>query len=129
MLVKEELCDKVVEVRRVNDRVISLAIVLEGEVVRAEWAYAPQSGKLDEDKELYYEDLSRELTTHHVIERIVGMGYFNGHVGRNIDGFQGVHRGFSLGKINQEGRMLLEFCDSSTYASPAHGLERLTSKR
>ena len=33
MLVREELCDKVVEVRRVNDRVISLAIVFE-EVLR-----------------------------------------------------------------------------------------------
>ena len=112
MLVKEELCDKVVLVRRVNDRVISLAIVLEGEVVRAEWAYAPQSGKSMEEKELFYEDLSREWTTHHVIERIVGMVDFNGHAGRNIDGFQGVHGGFSIGERNQEGRMLLESCDA-----------------
>ena len=48
-MVKEELYDKVVEVRRVNDRVMSLAIVLV-EVVRVVWAYAPQSGKWIEEK-------------------------------------------------------------------------------
>ena len=42
--VKEELCDKVVEVRNVNYRVRYLTIVLE-EVVRVVCTYAPQSGK------------------------------------------------------------------------------------
>ena len=40
------------------------------------------------------------------------MGDFNGHFGRNIDGFQRVHVGFNIGKRNQGGRMLLEFCDA-----------------
>ena len=44
MLAKEELYDKVVEARRVNDRVMSLAIVFE-EVVRVVCSYATQSGK------------------------------------------------------------------------------------
>ena len=45
-------------------------------------------------------------------ELIIGMGDLNGHVGRNSDGFQGAHGGFSIGKRNQEGKMLLEFCDA-----------------
>ena len=45
-------------------------------------------------------------------ELIIGMGGLNGHVGRNIDGFQGVYGGFSIGKRNQDGRILLEFCDA-----------------
>ena len=49
MLVKEELYDKVVEVRRVNDRVMSLVIVLELKVLRVVCAYAPQSGKSMEE--------------------------------------------------------------------------------
>ena len=40
------------------------------------------------------------------------MGEFDGHVGRNIDGFQGVHGERGIGERNQEGRMLLEFCDA-----------------
>ena len=40
------------------------------------------------------------------------MGDIIGRDGRNIDGFQGVHGGFSIGERNQEGRVLLEFCDA-----------------
>ena len=41
-------------------------------------------------------------------ELIIGIRY----VGRNIDEFQGIDEGFSIGKRNQEGRMLLEFCEA-----------------
>ena len=44
VLVKEELYDEVVDVRRVNDRVMSLALVLVVEMVRVVWAIAPQGG-------------------------------------------------------------------------------------
>uniref|UniRef100_A0A0L8HKL2 Endonuclease/exonuclease/phosphatase domain-containing protein n=1 Tax=Octopus bimaculoides TaxID=37653 RepID=A0A0L8HKL2_OCTBM len=39
------------------------------------------------------------------------MGDFNGHVGKWIQGFEGVHGGNRIGERNMEGRMLLEFCD------------------
>ena len=42
VLVAEELCDKVDDVRRINDRVMSLAMVFE-EVVRVVCTYVPQS--------------------------------------------------------------------------------------
>ena len=87
---------------------MSLAIVFY-EVVRVVCPYAPQSGISMGKKDFPYEDLSREWTTHHIRELIIGMGDFNGHVGRDIDGFQGVLRGSSIGERNQEGRMLLEF--------------------
>ena len=68
--------------------------------------------KIMEQKEFFYEDLSREWTTHHTSELIIRMGDLNGHVGINIDGFQRVQAGFSIGKRNQEGRMMSEFCDA-----------------
>ena len=40
-MVKEELCEKVVEVRRVSDRVIT---VFEEDVLRLFCGYVPQSG-------------------------------------------------------------------------------------
>ena len=43
----------------------------------------------------FKEDLSREWTTHHVSELIIGMGDINGHVGRNIDGFLGFMENFA----------------------------------
>ena len=35
---------------------------------------------------------------------------FDGHVGRHIDGFNGVHGGYGEGQMNLEGRILLMFC-------------------
>ena len=49
VLIKYELYDKVVEVSRVNDRVMSLAMVFE-EVLRVICAYDPQGGKSMEEK-------------------------------------------------------------------------------
>ena len=43
-------------------------------------------------------------------EVVLGLGDFNGQVGRRIDGFEGVHGGYGIGKRNVEGRRL-EFCD------------------
>ena len=50
VLVKEELYDRVIEVRRVYDRVMSLAVVFEEKVVRVVCPYAPQGGKSMEEK-------------------------------------------------------------------------------
>ena len=44
-------------------------------------------------------------------EVVFGRGDFNGHVGEEIEGFEGVHGGNEIGKRNAEGRMLFEFCD------------------
>ena len=63
-------------------------------------------------KIFFSEYLSREWITHHTSELIIVMGDLNVHVGRGIDGSQGVHGGLSIGNRNQEGRMLLEFCDA-----------------
>ena len=39
------------------------------------------------------------------------MGDFKGHVGEEIEDFEGVHGGNGIGQRNAEGRMLHEFCD------------------
>ena len=44
-MVKDELCKKVVEVRRLTDRVMTLVVVFEEDVLRLICGYAPQSGR------------------------------------------------------------------------------------
>ena len=44
-------------------------------------------------------------------EVIVVEGDLNGHVGRNADGFEGVHGGYRYGVRNGEGERILEFAD------------------
>ena len=50
---KEELSEKVVEVRRVNDRVMTLVVAFEVDVLRLICGYAPQSGKSLEVKQSF----------------------------------------------------------------------------
>ena len=47
---------------------------------------------------------------HSVDDLVMCLGDFNGHVGRHIDGFDGMHGGHCVGQRNLDGRMLLEFC-------------------
>ena len=42
---------------------------------------------------------------------VFGLGDFNGHVGKRIDGFEGIQLGNGFDERNMEGEMLLEFCD------------------
>ena len=72
--------------------------------------------KIDLRRIIFYEDLSREWTTHHTSELIIVIGDFS----RNIDGFQAAHGRFIIGKRNQEGRMLLEFCDAKVLMHRQH---------
>ena len=41
---------------------------------------------------------------------VMCLGDFNGHIGRVIYGFVGVHGGYGVGQRNLEGRMLFKFC-------------------
>ena len=41
---------------------------------------------------------------------VMFLGDFDGHVGRHIDGFDGVHGEYGVGRRNFDGQILLEFC-------------------
>ena len=111
VLVKEELCEKVVETHRRSDRVISLVLAFGESILRVVGAYAPQSGRPEVEKENFYGELAEEWGRGSENETILGLGDFNGHVGKAKTGFEGVHGGYGMGERNVEGRRLLEFCD------------------
>ena len=50
---KEELHEKVVEVRRVSDRVKTVVVVFEEDVLRLICGYAPQCGRSLEENSLF----------------------------------------------------------------------------
>ena len=50
---KEELCEKVVEVRRVTDRVMTVVVVFEGDVLRLICGYASQIGRIFKEKQSF----------------------------------------------------------------------------
>ena len=62
---KHDLVKSVMEVRRECPRIISLNIVVNEKVVAVISVYASQSGRSDEQKEKFYEDLTAEVRNGH----------------------------------------------------------------
>ena len=58
----------------------------------------------------FYDEVVSEWDFKSSNEIIVSLGYFNRHVGKCAEGFEGVYGGNGIGKRRAEGR-LLEFCD------------------
>ena len=88
-----------------------MVLAFEDEVIKVICAYAPQVGRLECERDQSYNDMSSEWGLQNPSEVVLGMRDFNGHVGIRIDGFEGVHGGYGIGKKNVEGKRLLEFCD------------------
>ena len=98
ILTKEELCENVVEVRRRCDSVMAIALVFTEEVVRVICAYAPQSGKPDSEKERFHEEMACEWSMANANDVVLGLGDFNGQVGKCAEGFEGIQEGYGIGK-------------------------------
>jgi len=57
-------------------------------------------------------------------ELIVVGGDLNGHVGTNVDGYDGVHGGYGFGERNSDGERILEFCDAMELIVTNTGFKR-----
>ena len=108
---KVELYKKVTEVSIKSDRVMAMELVFEEEVIRVICAYVLQLGRSECKKDQFYNNMASEWDLQNPGEVVFALGHFNGHVGRRIDGVEGVHGGYEIGKRNVEERRLLEFCD------------------
>ena len=74
--------------------------------------YAPQVGRPQEEKDEFYDELYRfigQLKGKYVVLRDM-----NGHVGRDVDGYDGVHGGNGFGDCYAEGEAILEFATCFT---------------
>ncbi|ESO05325.1 hypothetical protein HELRODRAFT_171696 [Helobdella robusta] len=64
------------------------------------------------EKDRFYDDVSDEIGQAGLNEFVVLLGDFNGHVGADADGYEGVHGGWGYGIRNEEGRRVLELADA-----------------
>jgi hypothetical protein len=111
-MVAERWVEKVIEVKRVSARLMLLRVMVGGSVLNLISVYAPQVGRSMEEKEEFYVSLLKTVSSVDANERLVVCGDFNGHVGAEVEGFEGVHGGKGFGSRNAEGEMLLEFADA-----------------
>ena len=63
-----------------------------------------------EEKERFYEELQEMVDEAKHRENLIMMGDWNGHVGRERDGYEGVVGAHGIGDRNDDGRRVLDFC-------------------
>ncbi|KAG5602032.1 hypothetical protein H5410_033402 [Solanum commersonii] len=98
ILVDGNLREQVVEVRRINDRLMMAKLVIGGCTLSIISAYAPQVGLDEEAKKLFYEDLDEVVRGIPNTKKIIISEDFNGHIGATSNGFDDVHGGFGFGE-------------------------------
>jgi len=113
VLISEKIVDKVVEVEKYGERLIRVKLAFGKRIINVISAYAPQVGRSDLEKEEFWEELRQMVAKISVGEMLWVGGDLNGHVGRAVDGYEGVHGGFGYGDRNMEGELILEFCDAT----------------
>ncbi|KAK3541761.1 hypothetical protein QTP86_003520 [Hemibagrus guttatus] len=109
VVLKEEFVRNVLEVKRVSDRVMSLKLEIEEEMLNVVSGYAPQVGCELERKERFWSELDEVMESIPTGERVVIGADFNGHVGEGNRSDEEVMGKFGVKERNLEGQMVVDF--------------------
>ncbi|KAF7694127.1 hypothetical protein C0J45_16005 [Silurus meridionalis] len=109
VILKEEYCKSVVEVKRVSDRVMNVKLEVEGILIYVISAYAPQVGCEIEEKEKFWSELDEVVDGVPKNKRLVIGADINGHVGEGNRGDKEVMGRYGLKERNVEGQMVVDF--------------------
>ncbi|KAI4313186.1 hypothetical protein L6164_026184 [Bauhinia variegata] len=93
----------VVVVKRVEDRILSVKLMVTRETINIINAYAPQVSLEAYLKEKFWEDLEGLVQDIPQEEKILIRGDLDGYVGSETKQFVGAHDGFDFGELNEEG--------------------------
>ncbi|KAI5090479.1 hypothetical protein C0J45_19340 [Silurus meridionalis] len=109
VILKEEYSKRVVEVKRVSDRVMIVNLEVEGMMINVISAYAPQVCCEMEEKERFWSESDEVVDGVHRNERVVIGSDFNGHVGEGNRGDEEVMGRYGFKERNVEGQMVVDF--------------------
>ena len=109
IMIAERWINNVIRVDRVNERIMSLGLLINKRVVTIVSAYAPQQGLPKGVKDKFYETLTQHMTKIGEKDLAILGADLNGHVGKKADGYESVHGGFGYGTRNPEGERVLDF--------------------
>ena len=109
VLIDKSLKNSVVGVRRQEDRIILVKLVIGDMVLNVISVYTSQVGLDESTKRQFWEDLDGLIRAVPSSEKLFIGGDFNGHVGTTSAGFEAVHGSFGYGSRNQEGEEVLDF--------------------
>ena len=92
-----------------KDRIISLKLIIEDNIINIISAYAPQVELDQQTKTQFWEDLDEVIQEIPQEEKIYIGEDFNGHVGKKRDGYEMVHGGYGFGDRNEADVSILDF--------------------
>ena len=111
IFVAEKWADSVVRVERHSERIMVLKMVLGDRLLNVFSVYTPHSGRPDEEKECFWNEVFHLVSCIPQNEMVVFAGDMNRHVGSSNAGYEGTHGGFGYGSRNADGSRILEFAD------------------
>ena len=108
-MLREELAESVLEVKRVSDRLMAMKLEVNGSILNIVSAHASQVNNSMEEKNDFWEDLDGLIESISTEERIVLGADLSGHVGERNIGDQEIMGRYSAGTRNKEGSMVVDF--------------------
>ena len=115
VLLAEKWVDKVYDIKRVSDRIMLIKLLVGEVVLTVLSVYAPQTGLEESTKDAFYDSLQTVISELPDKEIVIPCGDWNGHVGREAAGYEGVHGGSGYGEPNADGDRVLEFAVANDF--------------
>ena len=109
IVLREELAESVLEVKRVSDRLMVIKLKVKGSILNIVSAYAPQVNYSMEEKNDFCEDLDELIESISKEERIILGADLNGHVDEGNIGDKEIMGRYGAGTRNKEGSMVVDF--------------------
>ena len=85
------------EVKSVSDRLMMIKLHTDKRTVVVVSGYAPQQGLNNDEKDRFCENIIQLIASVNEKDMIIIRGDLNRHVGKDIDGYDGVHGGYGFG--------------------------------
>ena len=92
--------------KRVNERIMCLKVVISDKLVTCICAYAPQTGISAEEKDSFWDQMISVTGSIPALELIVVGGDLNGHIGTNVDGYDGTRGEYAFAERNADAGVL-----------------------
>ena len=108
-VVREQLAESVLEVKRVLDRLMAIKLEVKGSVLNIVSAYALKVNSNIEEKNDFWEDLDGLIESVSKQERIVLGADLNGHVGEGNIADEKIMGRYSAGTKNKKESMAVYF--------------------
>lgn len=112
IVLSEEFQQTVVDVKRINDRIMAIQLCYKSTTINVISAYAPQSGCSEAEKECFWKELEDVLSQFGKEGLVIIGADLNGHVGKSREGFERNHGGRGYGLRNEGGTEILEIAQA-----------------